>query len=103
MAKLKYDGVVEAAHYESNGQLVWVRAFERRGATFSDWVLIPRQELIKRLQAGKKYYAGKRVEFNASTFEVTKPLHLVKQSGKEYIVVGEPLPDVDHLENVPII
>ena len=103
MAKLKYDGVVEAAHYEPNGQLVWVRAFERRGATFSDWVLIPRQELIKRLQAGKKYYAGKRVEFNASTFEVTKPLRLVKQNGSEYITAGESLPGVDNLENVPLV
>jgi hypothetical protein len=103
MAKPKFDGIVEAAHYEPNGQLVWVRAFERRGATFSDWVLIPRQELIKRLQAGKKYYAGKRVEYNASTFEVANPLRLVTQSGSEYIASGESLPGVDYLENVPVI
>ena len=103
MAKLKYDGVVEAAHYERDGQLVWVRAFERRGATFSDWVLIPRQELVKRLKAGKKYYAGKRIEFKASTFEVTAPLRLVKQSGSEYITSGEPRPGVDNLENVPVV
>jgi hypothetical protein len=32
MAK-KYDGVIEAVHYK-NGQIVVVRAFERRGATF---------------------------------------------------------------------
>lgn len=103
MAKPKYDGIVEAARYQPDGQLVWVRAFERRGATFSDWVLIPRQELVRRLQAGKKYYAGKRIEYNASTFEVTRPVRLVKQPGGEYIVAGEAPPGVDHLENVPVV
>jgi hypothetical protein len=103
MGKPKYDGVVEAAHYENNGQLVWVRAFERRGATFSDWVLIPRQELINRLKAGKKFYAGKRVEFEASTFDVTTPLRLVQDSGKDYITSGEPKPGEDSLENIPVI
>lgn len=103
MAKLKYDGVVESAHYEKNGQLVWVRAFERRGSTFSDWVLIPRDELIKRLKAGKKYYVGKRIEFKASTFDVTTPLRLVKQSDSEFITTGEPRPGADNLENVPVV
>ncbi len=34
MAK-KFDGVIEAVRYK-NGQIAVVRAFERRGTTFSD-------------------------------------------------------------------
>jgi hypothetical protein len=44
MAK-KFDGVIEAVRYK-NGQVEVVRAFERRGAAFSDRILIPRRELL---------------------------------------------------------
>ena len=53
MAK-KYDGVIEAVHYK-NGQIVVVRAFERRGAAFSDRVMIGRNELLDRLKDGKTF------------------------------------------------
>ncbi|MFN8424915.1 MAG: hypothetical protein U0X87_01470 [Anaerolineales bacterium] len=41
MAK-KPDGVVEAVRYK-NGQIMMVRAFERRGSSFSDRVFIERK------------------------------------------------------------
>ncbi|MDP1779148.1 MAG: hypothetical protein Q8K73_02630, partial [Anaerolineales bacterium] len=50
MAK-KIDGVIEAVRYK-NGQITWVRAYERRGATFSDRVLLDRKTLLQRLQKG---------------------------------------------------
>src|ERR1051325_4394225 len=84
MAK-KFDGVIEAVRYK-NGQIAVVRAFERRGTTFSDRVLIPRDELLERLKKGRKFVIGKRKEFLASTFEVQdKPLQILKRDGQEII------------------
>jgi hypothetical protein len=103
MAKNKYDGVVEAVRYKPNGDVDWVRAFERRGPTFSDFVLIERNDLIERIKSGKKFMVGKRVPFKASTFEVTQPLRLVEAGGKETLVVGQAQADHDRLEGVPII
>ena len=50
MAK-KFDGIIEAVRYK-NGQIVTVRAYERRGATFSDRLLIERKDLLERLKTG---------------------------------------------------
>ena len=48
----KFDGVIEAVRYKS-GKIEVVRAYERRGATFSDHVLLDRKELLERLRGGK--------------------------------------------------
>lgn len=103
MAKQKYDGVIEAVHYAPDGCIEWVRAYERRGPTFSDYVLLPRQALIERLKAGKRILVGKRLIHLASTFEVTQPVHLVQNDGQEVVVVGEAQDSLDHLEGVPVI
>ena len=66
MAK-KFDGVIEAVHYK-NGQIEAVRVFERRGATFSDRIMVARKELLERLKNGQKFVVGKRKEFMASPF-----------------------------------
>ena len=50
MAK-KFDGVIEAVRYK-NGQIEVVRAFERRGATFTDRIMLKRDEFLKRLKKG---------------------------------------------------
>jgi hypothetical protein len=67
MAK-RPDVVVEAVRYE-NGKIRWVRAFERRGATYSDWLLMERADLAERLKKGKRVVLGSRTENMASTFE----------------------------------
>jgi len=103
MAKIKYDGVVEAVHYKPNGEVDWVRAYERRGATFSDHVLIERGTLIERLKSGKNYVVGRRIPLKASTFEVTLPLKVVNIGEKDTLVVGETRAEQDRLEGVPII
>jgi len=100
MAK-KIDGVIEAVRYK-NGQIMVVRAFERRGATFSDRLLIDRRELLDRLKKGKKYLIGKRKELMASTFDVQeKPLQILSRDGKEIIATN---PDANHdeLEQAPV-
>jgi len=100
MAK-KFDGVIEAVRYK-NGQIVIVRAFERRGATFSDRVLVDRKELIERLKKGQKYLVGKRRELLASTFEVQeKPLQVLNRDGKEIISTRSDA-EHDELEQAPV-
>jgi len=103
MAKEKLDGVVEAVHYGSDGDVKWVRAYLRRGPTFSDRLIIDRSTLIDYLKAGKKFMAGKRIPLKASTFEVSQPLRLVQTDGHEVLVTGEIKADQDRLESVPII
>ena len=100
MAK-KFDGVIEAVRYK-NGQIEIVRAFERRGAAFTDRVMLNRQEFLDRLKKGKKYFVGKRKEFLAGTFEVQeKPVQVLDHSGKE-IIATRAEADQDELEQAPV-
>jgi hypothetical protein len=100
MAK-KFDGVIEAVRYK-NGQIVTVRAFERRGAAFSDRILIPRKELLERIKKGQKFVIGKRKEFMAGTFEVQeKPVQVLNHNGKEIIATRSDI-DHDELEQSPV-
>jgi hypothetical protein len=99
MAK-QYDGIIEAVRYK-NGQIVLVRAYERRGASFSDRVLIERKELLERLKNGTRFLTGKRREFLAGTFEEGKPVKLVHRAGKGFISTREDA-DRDELEQVPV-
>ena len=99
MAK-KFDGVIEAVRYK-DGQIEEVRAFERRGAAFSDRVLIPREKLLERLKDGKKFVVGQRKEFFAGTFETGKPVQVVSSDGNEFISTrGEA--ERDELEQAPV-
>ena len=97
----KFDGVIEAVHYK-NGQILSVRAFERRGATFSDHVLVDRKELLERIKSGQKYVIGKRKELMASTFDVQeKPVQVLSRNGKEILSTRADA-DHDELEQAPV-
>jgi hypothetical protein len=96
----KPDGVIEAVRYK-NGQIVVVRAYERRGATFSDWVIIERKMLMERLQKGEQYVVGTREEFRASTFKVGPGVMLVKQDDHEWIATRSDASH-DELEGTPV-
>lgn len=99
MAK-KFDGVIEAVRYK-NGQILIVRAYERRGAAFSDRVLIERKDLLERIKNGKRFVTGSRKEFLAGTFEQGKPLLLTSRNGKDFVSTHEGS-DRDELEQVPV-
>lgn len=99
MAK-KVDGVIEAVRYK-NGHILAVRAYERRGATFSDHVLLDRRQLLERLKSGKKFVTGTRRHFLASTFEQGKPVQLLNRDGKEIISTRNEA-DHDELEQAPV-
>ena len=100
MAK-KFDGVIEAVRY-TNGQIELVRAFERRGAAFSDRVMLGRQEFLEQLKKGKRFVIGKRKEFLAGSFDVQdKPVQVVKRDGLE-IISTRAEADRDELEQAPV-
>ncbi len=95
----KFDGVIEAVRYKG-GRIDVVRAYERRGPTFSDWILLDRKTLIERLQQGRRFVTGQRREFLASTFETGKDVILDGQDGKQ-VVTTRPQTEQDLLEGVP--
>lgn len=99
MAK-KVDGVIEAVRYK-NGQIVAVRAYERRGSTFSDHILLDRKSLLERLKNGKKFAVGTRKELLASTFELGKPVQVLNRDGKEIISTRDEAAH-DELEQAPV-
>jgi len=103
MAKVKYDGVVEAAHFRPDGQLDWVRVYERRGAVFSDRIVLSRDVFARQLKAGKRYMVGERILNLGGKFNVSKPVRLYNSDGRQVIVVGDTQATKDELNGVPII
>ena len=99
MAK-KVDGVIEAVHYK-NGQIQAVRVYERRGATYSDRIMLTRKELLERIKKGRQFVIGQRKLFLASTFEEGKPVQVLSRNGKEIISTRKDA-DHDELEQAPV-
>ncbi len=103
MAKLNFDGVIEAVHYAPDGKIAWVRGYERRGPTFSDRVIFPRAGLIQRLKSGKRFAAGQRVANMSSTFDIFSPIRLIHKDGQDFVVTGDQNVSEDCLAGVPLI
>jgi hypothetical protein len=99
MAK-KIDGIIEAARYK-NGQIAVVRAYERRGAAFSDRVLIDRKDLLERLKDGKQFLTGVRKEFWGGTFDEGKAVKVVSSGDRDFISTRDGA-DRDELEETPV-
>jgi len=99
MAK-KFDGIIEAVRYK-NGQIITVRAYERRGAAFSDRMLIDRKDLLERIKNGKQFAVGTRMEFFAGTFNTGKSVKVVSREGKDYLSTRDQA-DHDELEQAPV-
>lgn len=98
MAKPKFDVVIEAVRYKPTGEISMARAYERRGPTFGDHVLLTRAQLLQQLQAKKRLVTGMRVEYLAGTFATTGEVRLVG----EHITTRGDDPGRDLLENVPL-
>ena len=98
MANPKFDGMIEAVRYAPDGKIELVRAYERRGSTFSDIILINRANLVDRLKKGQKFVTGSRTEFMGSTFKTGRS---VKLNG-DAITTGSDS-SRDQLEEVPSI
>jgi hypothetical protein len=103
MAREKFDGVIESVRYSPEGQVVVVRLFEKRGPTYSDWVLLTRAELVERLKAGKRFVIGQRVNLMASTFNLTSSVRLAGTPGKQVLTTSQSnAVERDNLQGVPL-
>jgi hypothetical protein len=96
----KFDGVIEAVRYKG-GRIELVRAYERRGPTFSDRVLLDRATLLARIRQGKRFVIGQRRKLLASTFDVGMPVNLVGQEDSQVLttLAGH---TQDLLDGVPV-
>jgi hypothetical protein len=103
MAEKKYDGVIEAVHYQPDGQVDWVRAYLRRGAAWSDRVLLKRDELIKEINSGRRMMVGQRVQYLAGTFDVSRPIKVTGPTGQEVLTTSSSNGSRDELEGVPLL
>jgi hypothetical protein len=97
----KFDTVIEAVHLTQNGMIESVRAYERRGATYSDRVLISRENLLRGIAAGKKFATGRRIENLGSKFEQLLPVRVVEDGGKELVTNDNHLREIDFLTGTP--
>ena len=100
--KKPYDGVVTAVHYSPDGNIAWVRAFERHGFVFTDRMNLSREALIERLKEGKKFKTGVRKTYQGSDFEVDGDLQLIEKNGGYVITAGQAA-EKDSLGNLPIL
>lgn len=102
MPQKKVDGVIESVRYTPEGKIELVRIYERRGATYSDRVLLNRHDLLQRLRARKKFAVGARKIYLASTFDLGADVRLVGPRGQEAIVAGSTVKDRDDLRGAPL-
>lgn len=102
MARNRYDGVIEAIRYTPEGQIAFARMYERRGASFSDHLLVDRVGLVARIKKGKRLVSGWRLPYQASTFNTGGAVALVKDGGREYLVIGKTAAGRDQLDGVPL-
>jgi hypothetical protein len=98
MARTKIDGVIEAVRYTPSGDISVVRTYERRGAVWSDHVILNRAELVARLAGGKKFVTGQRKASLGSVFETELPVQLAG----EHVVTGAQSDSRDLLVGVSI-
>jgi hypothetical protein len=101
MVKQKYDGVVEAVRYGPEGQVSMVRIYERRGAVFSDRVLLTREELVQRLKGGQQYVLGNRIPQMGGSFDISVSVRLVGSPGDEVLITNQQAGVGDNLEGAP--
>jgi hypothetical protein len=95
----KFDVVIEAVRYK-NGQILTARAYERRGAVYSDRLLLDRKTLLEQIKKKKRVVTGRRKELWAGSFEIGKPVNVIAKDGKE-VLSTRPDAQRDELEGVP--
>ncbi len=104
MRKQKIDGVMECVRYKPNGEVEWVRAYERRGATYSDHLLLKRETLIEKTQIRQKIYGGEPHFTDGEHLRCNLARSPVpKQEIREVLVTGDIQSNQDRLEGIPII
>jgi hypothetical protein len=98
MPRKKIDGVIEAVRYTPDGIIDFVRAYERRGAIWSDNLLLQRAELVERIAKGKKFFTGWRKVSFGSQFEAGEPVKF----DNNVVTTGDRSGGRDLLNGVPV-
>jgi hypothetical protein len=102
MTKKMIDGVIETVRYDPEGKVDLVRVYEKRGPTFSDVVILTRDQIIQKLRTGKRFYVGDRISLQASTFKLGKLAFLSGPAGHEVIITQVGGKDQDNLHDAPL-
>ena len=76
MSLQKFDFLIEAVHYNDDGKIAYVRGYERRGPTYSDCILLTRQQLQDLFAIKKVVVTGKRLPYLGSSFQVSDQVKL---------------------------
>ncbi len=95
----KFDVVIEAVRYK-NGKIDVARVYERRGAAFTDRILLDRDAMIELMKKGKRVFTGQRREYMGGMFNLDKPVKLAGQDSSQVITTADQS-DHDELEGVP--
>jgi hypothetical protein len=97
----KIDGVVDAVRFNPDGLVACVRVYQRLGNTFSDRVLMSRDQFIELLRKDKRFCFGPRKENWGFTFDSSVDIQLVKENGQEFIRSAAGSGTGDNLKGVP--
>jgi len=103
MNRNKADLIIEAVHHKRNGQIDFVRAYQKRGATYSDCLLVKRQELLELLVLGMRVVTGQRIPLLGTVFLELAPVMLLTINNKQTIATGGSTENHIELAEVPII
>ncbi len=98
----KFDGLIEAVRRTEDGEVDVARFFERRGPTWSDHMLINRDDLVKRVKKGEKFVVGERLTFMGGTFDVFSKVQLTSNGGKEKLVTSKSPDTKIELQEAPL-
>ncbi len=93
----KFDLLIDSVHYNANGDIEFVRCFERRGPSFSDNLILNRNQLVGRFNEQKVVVTGTRETYMGSTFVVQKLVTI-----KNGIISTDPASSKDMLQNIPL-
>jgi hypothetical protein len=98
----KMDGVIEAVRRNTDGKIQMARYYERRGSTWSDHMLIQREDLVKRVKNGEKFAIGERLMYMAGTFDVFSKVKISGNNGQEKLVTDKSTDSKVELQEAPL-
>jgi len=97
MPRDKITAVIDSVRYLPDGGIDVVRLYERRGAVWSDYLLLSRIDFIKRIRKGK-ITAGSRKPFLGSDLNLGIPIHYEM----DVFFTGNQRGKSDFMDGVPI-
>lgn len=93
----KISAVIDAVRYLPDGRIDLVRLYERRGAIWSDHLLLSRTDLVRRIRKGKittglrKQYLGSELEFGTAIHYEMDVFFTGEKRGTTDLMTGVPV------------